>query len=163
MPSEETARSIDFTAHPCLIGVMCFTQQRLSVRRHDGAVNGLSVGAGRKAMHPSLSAQTPAAGRRRRTFSHVPDVRWWQDLPAAWRDLVVVPVSFEVSREYEIAADRTQGHDEDSEPCYCTFRYALTELRSDEDDVFYEESLQAQRPTLFRPVIEGDGQRRLRI
>lgn len=101
-------------------------------------------------MHPSLSAQTPAAGRRRRTFSHVPDVRWWQDLPAAWRDLVVVPVSYEVSREYEIAADRTQGHDEDSEPCYCTFRYALTELRSDEDDVFYEETVYAETLTAWR-------------
>ena len=81
MPSAEAARSIDFPARPCLSGVMCFTQQRLSVRWHDGVVTGLSVGAGRKAMHPSLSAQTPAAGRRRRTFSHVPDVRWWQACP----------------------------------------------------------------------------------
>jgi hypothetical protein len=63
---------------------------------------------------------------------------WSQNLPPAWKELVVAPVAFDVFREYEIAADRTVGRDEDAAPCYCTSRYLMTDLRSDDDDTFYE-------------------------
>lgn len=101
-------------------------------------------------MQMSLNMRTANAGELRRASSNVGGVRWWQDLPASWRDLVVVPITFEVSREYEMAADRTIGRDEDDEPCYCAFRYVLTELRSDDDDVFYEEAVYAESLTAWR-------------
>ncbi len=77
-------------------------------------------------------------------------VGWSQDLPPALRELVVAPVSFDVFREYEMAADRTRGHDAANEPCYCAFRHVLTQWRSDDDEVFYEAPVHAETLTAWR-------------
>lgn len=65
-------------------------------------------------------------------------IDWQQDLPDAWLGQAVAPASFEVFVEYEMAADRTIGRDAQGAPCYCALRYVLTELRADDDDLFYE-------------------------
>ena len=65
-------------------------------------------------------------------------IAWWQGLPPPVRPLVVAPVSFEVLHDHEVAADRTRGYDAEHQPCFCAFRYVLTQFRSDDDEVFYE-------------------------
>lgn len=61
-----------------------------------------------------------------------------------------MPVRFATINEYEIAADRTQGFDENDDSCFCAYRYVLSELRSDDDDLFYEMSVYAERLTGWR-------------
>ena len=75
---------------------------------------------------------------------------WWQDIPPGWRTAVVAPLHFEVCREYEVAADKTTGFDESDLPCYCAFRYVLTETRLDDEDRFYEEPVYAEKRTAWR-------------
>ena len=65
-------------------------------------------------------------------------IAWAEDLPKPWRSFAVVPLRFEIFREYEMSAERALGYDECDLPCYCAYRYVLTELKSDENDVFYE-------------------------
>ena len=76
--------------------------------------------------------------------------RWWRDIPADWRAMVVAPVRFEVCREYEIAADRTTGFDESDVPCYCAYRYVLTEPRLDDDELFHEAPIYAEKRAAWR-------------
>lgn len=82
--------------------------------------------------------------------------------------MVVSPLRFEVCSEYEIDADRTTGFDESDLPCYCAYRYVLTETRLDEDDMFFEEPvymehcvawrLRDERWLVYRSVFgSGDG------
>jgi hypothetical protein len=89
----------------------------------------------------------PAAGRAR-----PPDlaVSWREELPAPLRAVVVAPVRFEVLQDYEMAADRTLGYDKHHAPCFCAYRYALTRLRSDDDEVFYEAPVYTQTVTSWR-------------
>lgn len=61
-----------------------------------------------------------------------------------------MPIDFDVFREFEIAADRTIGYDDDHQPCYCATRYVLSDLRSDDDDVFYEEPVYAEFRSAWR-------------
>lgn len=75
---------------------------------------------------------------------------WRLDLPADWQAMVVAPIRFEVCREYEIAADRTTGFDESDLPCYCAYRYVLTEPRLDDDELFYDEPVYAEKRTAWR-------------
>jgi hypothetical protein len=91
-----------------------------------------------------------AARESRHSLRDAEGVRWWQDLPAARRDLVVVPLRFDVLREYEILADRTNGYDENDEACYCAYRFVLSSLRSDDDEVFYEEPSYAESTVAWR-------------
>jgi hypothetical protein len=77
---------------------------------------------------------------------------WLDDLPASLKDLVVPPVSFKVAREYDMLADHTQGCDDTNRPCYCEFRFVLTQLRSDDDEVFYESPVYAESLTSWRLV-----------
>lgn len=48
------------------------------------------------------------------------------------------------------AAHRVVGYDADGLPCYWAARYRLTELRSDDDDLFYEETVHAETLTAWR-------------
>ena len=77
-------------------------------------------------------------------------VRWSQDLPPALRDMVVAPIHFDVAREYEMHAQRIRGNDVTNEPCFCEFRYVVTQLRSDDDEVFYEVPVYAEALTAWR-------------
>ena len=81
---------------------------------------------------------------------HAPS--WLDDLPDGLKELVVAPVRFNVARDYELLADHTQGCDETNQPCYCEFRVVLTQLRSDDDEVFYEASVYAESLRSWRLV-----------
>ena len=49
-----------------------------------------------------------------------------------------------------MAAHRLVGYEPDGLPCYCAARYRLTQLRSDDDDLFYEETVHAETLTAWR-------------
>lgn len=66
----------------------------------------------------------------------------------------MAPTRFDIFREYEVLADCPRGHDVSNEPCYCAFRYVLTQLRSDDDEVFYEAPLYAETLTAWRLLDE---------
>jgi hypothetical protein len=65
-------------------------------------------------------------------------ISWLADLPTGLKDLVGPPVSFDVARDYDMLADHTQGCDAAKQPCFNEFRYLLTQLRSEDDEVFYD-------------------------
>ena len=86
-------------------------------------------------MTPNLSVQPGRriATRRRR----LPPSQWQADLPKEWQRQVVAPLSIEKYRDYEVAAERVIGRDEDDHPCYCRSRFVVTDIRSDDDEEFY--------------------------
>ncbi|NJA89530.1 hypothetical protein HCX48_09880 [Rhodocyclus tenuis] len=86
----------------------------------------------------------------RRPARDTQDVRWQDDLPPAYKDLVIVPLRFEILHEYEILANRTNGYDENEQACYCAYRFVLTSLRSDDDEMFYEEPTYAETTVAWR-------------
>lgn len=65
-------------------------------------------------------------------------VRWREQLPAEWAGQVVAPVFFSRFREYEIYSERVVGYEDDSEnePCYCEHYFVLTDLCSDDDEIY---------------------------
>lgn len=98
----------------------------------------------------ALYKQASSAARLRQPMRDAQGIQWWQELPSPIRALVVAPISFDLVQEYEIPADRTQGYDPHHAPCYCAFRYVLTQLRSDDDEVFYEAPVYAETLTSWR-------------
>lgn len=66
---------------------------------------------------------------------------WLKGLPVSWREVVVSPLAFRRFADYEASAQRIVGRDEDDQPCYCHYQYRLTEIRSDDDEDFYEETI----------------------
>jgi hypothetical protein len=94
-------------------------------------------------MHSSPPAHASCSAR-------AGNIQWWKDLPAQWQTQAVAPVRFDIFHEYEMAADRTIGHDEDQQACYCALRYMLTELRSDDDDQYYEAPAYAESIIAWR-------------
>ena len=78
--------------------------------------------------------------------------RWLTDLPHDLQDLVVPPVTVDVFQEYEMQAERAQGRDATNTPCFSEFRYVLTQLRSDDDEVFYEMPVYAETLTSWRLI-----------
>ena len=101
-------------------------------------------------MYTSLYTNMPNENSRSCPARRGQNVPWAQDLPPALKDLVVAPIHFEVDREYEIQAERTRGRDATNEPCFCEFRYVETQLRSDDDEVFYEVPVYAEALTSWR-------------
>jgi hypothetical protein len=83
-----------------------------------------------------------------------PSVAWSDDLPAPLKNLVVTPVYFQVHEDYEIRAGRTTGCDLTYQLCYCASHFVLTELRTDDDDVFYETPVYTESRTCWR-LIDG--------
>lgn len=75
----------------------------------------------------------------RRSTSEAVEIlaRWQQYLPDEWRDEVIVALDFKTFSEYEIAAGRCFGYDENASACYYAHDYALEEVRSDDDESFY--------------------------
>ena len=98
----------------------------------------------------ALYKQTPSASWSKLAAAQALPVSWWQHLPSPLRDVVVAPVRFDVLQDYEIAADRTKGYDSAHQPCFCAFRYVLTQLRSDDDEVFYEAPVYSETLTSWR-------------
>ena len=94
------------------------------------------------------------ATRRRREAAF----DWQQNLPKQWRRLVIAPLLIERFRDYEMAAERLIGRDEDEQPCYYSSRFVVTDMRSDDDEEFY----QGERPAgkrLSRPRISPRAKR----
>jgi len=83
-----------------------------------------------------------------------PSVAWSDDLPAPLKNLVVTPVHFQVHEDYEIRAGRTTGCDLANRPCYCASHFVLTDLRTDDDDVFYETPVYTESLTSWRLIDE---------
>jgi hypothetical protein len=79
---------------------------------------------------------------------------WADDLPSKLKDLVVAPINFEVFEEYEVPAVRTCGRDAADQRCYCAFRWLQTELRSDDDEVFFEVPVYAEALASWRLLDE---------
>ena len=115
-------------------------------------------------MNAFLQTNPRKPGRRRpaRTNDH----GWQLSLPAEWRTMAVVPLDFQVYREYEIAAERIVGQDEDGRPCFITYTYQLTEPRSEDGEGFYLETvygeavsawkLKDERWLIRRVVVQGE-------
>ena len=53
---------------------------------------------------------------------------------------------------YPMQAERAQGRDSANTPCFSEFRYVLTQLRSDDDEVFYEAPVYAETLTSWRLI-----------
>lgn len=75
---------------------------------------------------------------------------WRKDLPRQWYDCVVAPMSLKSHRDYEMAAERVVGRDEDDTPCYCRTRFIVTETRSEDDEEFYQVAAYAEALTAWR-------------
>ena len=82
--------------------------------------------------------------------NHRPVLEWRQHLPREWRRLVVAPLTIERFRDYEMAAERTIGRDEDESPCYFATRFVVTDLRSDDDEEYYQVATYAEALTAWR-------------
>lgn len=87
---------------------------------------------------------------------YIPDtaVAWSDDLPTPLRHLVVAPVRFRVHRDYEMQATHTDGCDATNQPCFCEFHFVMTQLRSDDDEVFFETPVYSETLTSWRLVDE---------
>lgn len=104
-------------------------------------------------------------GRRCRDRAN-PD--WAARLPAAWREMVCVPLRFVAHREYEMTASRCMGYDEDAQLCYYAHHYLIEVSRSDDDEEFYTDvsggesvhawRLRDERWLIHRQPIAGDCQ-----
>ena len=81
--------------------------------------------------------QTQSLPCQQRHPCEKPPPDWRQRLPRHWRPAVVPPLRFEIQREYEAAAFRLYGFDDDGGPCYYHQRYLLNALRSDDDESLY--------------------------
>ena len=101
-------------------------------------------------MYSTPYTQANNASKPERSIRDARSVRWWDDLDVSSKVQVVAPMRFDLFREYEMAAERIVGYDENEEPCYCAFRHVLTELRSDDDEVFYEAPTHAESLTSWR-------------
>lgn len=104
-------------------------------------------------MGTALYTQASNAGDSVCPLRHA-NIPWSQDLPPTLKDLVLTPVHFDVARDYEMRADHTHGRDAANRPCFSEFRFILTQLRSDDDEVFYEVPVYAESQTAWRLVDE---------
>jgi len=85
-------------------------------------------------IHP----QTHATDSKRRLRKEKRTTRLWQEnLPLEYRALVIAPLDIRHYRDYEIAAERYVGEDEDGKPCFIAHRFGLFEPRSDDGEEFY--------------------------
>lgn len=87
-------------------------------------------------------------------FYPVPAVAWSDELPPPLKSLVVVPVRFEQHQDYEMRANHIDGCDAANRPCFCEFQFVVTELRCDDDEVFYETPVYTESLTSWRLIDE---------
>jgi len=95
-----------------------------------------------------LTPTAPTRPSYRDTEAEV--ARWQRDLPKEWRDGVVAPLALETYRDYEMAAERSVGRDEDHQPCYCRAQFIVTDVRSDDDEEYYQIAAYAEVLTAWR-------------
>ena len=112
-------------------------------------------------IHPSARTGTTSARASSDAEKH-----WCAHLPAEWAAMAIVPLDFRHYREYEMAAERVVGCDEDGAYCYTAYRFRLTEERSDDGEEFYLETiygeivnawkLRDERWLIRRVVVRGE-------
>jgi hypothetical protein len=105
-------------------------------------------------MFNALYTKLPNAGRTACPTRRAQNKRWLTDLPPDLQKLVVPPATVDVFQEYEMQAERAQGRDAANAPCYSEFSYVITQLRSDDDEVFYEAPVYAETVTSWRLIDE---------
>lgn len=66
------------------------------------------------------------------------NVDWRLGLPAEWQAQVVAPFDIACHVDYEMPASRCLGHDVDARLCFYAHDYRVEEMRSDDDEDFYE-------------------------
>ena len=77
---------------------------------------------------------------------------WQQRLPLQWRAMVVGPLRFALHREYEVAASRMFGYDEDERPCYYHHQFHLDAPRTDDGEDFYAALVYGEEVEAWRLV-----------
>lgn len=82
-------------------------------------------------------------GNRRRVCDSG-DQRWWERLPAPWREMALPPLYFDLFRDEQLKAERVFGYDADDSACYYAHRYQLQEPRSDDGEEFYAATAYAE-------------------
>ena len=97
-----------------------------------------------------LAPQPKPYGDRRRKRRRAASTSWQTDLPADWRHMVVAPLALATYRDYEMAAERVVGRDEDEQPCYCASRFIVVDTRSDDDEEFYQVAVYAESLSAWR-------------
>lgn len=80
--------------------------------------------------------------------------RWRAELPADWQTQVVPPLRFEVQQDGGVLADRVDGRDAQGAFCYFAYRYVRTQLRTDDDESFYEAPVYIETLTAWR-LLDG--------
>lgn len=75
---------------------------------------------------------------------------WQRHLPKSWRAVVDVPLYFKRFREHELPASRSLGLDENYQPCYCAHSVVIPELRSDDDEEYYQVVTYAEQLAAWR-------------
>jgi len=105
-------------------------------------------------MHTSLYKETHNDRSENCPLRHTSNDQWSRHLPPALKDLVVTPVSFQVSRDYEIQAEHTHGRDISNQPCFSQFQFVLTGLHCDDDEIFYEIPVYTESLTSWRLLDE---------
>ncbi len=95
-------------------------------------------------MMPPLSLYTrhyfdirPGHSRRRRQ-----EIPWTEALPPDCLEQVTAPLYFDHYLDYQLAAERILGRDEDDEICFCAHSYVL---EAPDHTAIYAESLKAWR------------------
>jgi hypothetical protein len=64
--------------------------------------------------------------------------------------MVIAPLELRTYRDYEMAAERVVGRDENGQPCYCATRFIVAETRSDDDEEFYQVAAYAESLSAWR-------------
>lgn len=75
---------------------------------------------------------------------------WQRHLPKSWRAMVDVPLYFKRFHEHELPANRSLGFDEGDQPCYCAHSVVIPELRSDDDEEYYQVVTYAEQLSAWR-------------
>ena len=68
----------------------------------------------------------------------MPSTDWLVPLPSAWAGRVLAPLAFERFRDFEMAAEHIRGIDEDGAVCFIVYRWVEHDLRSDDDEDYYQ-------------------------
>jgi hypothetical protein len=97
-----------------------------------------------------ISTTTPTRQRRHDGHRTAESPASQIDLPVQWRGMAIVPSELRAYRDYEMAAERVAGWDENGQFCYCCSRFIIAETRSDDDEEFYQVAAYAESRSAWR-------------
>ncbi|NEX19629.1 hypothetical protein G3480_04760 [Thiorhodococcus mannitoliphagus] len=75
---------------------------------------------------------------------------WSSLLTPEWRGRVITPGAFRVHHEHEMAAKRVLGYDSRGQPCFYAHDYRQMDVRSDDDEDFYQALAYSESITAWR-------------